>query len=143
MEIAYTNLSRTPADWAKLCVWLDENCPGWMLANYHSNNIDALRAGSTAMVYQANQTVDRKIKTTKEQAVIVKLFHEDAEIVWSGEALSADVCVAACQMAEYNGYWREMPAELLGETTIRMIKSKLTKAIRREELRDTRRRAVA
>ena len=125
MEIAYIKLSHTPADWAKLCVWLDDNCPGWTLANYHSHMIDSLRLGSTGMVYHADMKATYQIKTTKDQAVLVKLFHEDADIVWSGEALSDDARILACEMAEYNGDWREMPAELLSKTTIRMIQSRL------------------
>ena len=133
MKISYVSLERTPADWAKLCVWLDANCPGWTLANYHSNNIEAIRSGSTTMVYRADQTVAHKIKVTVEQGVVIKLFHDDAVNVWTGEEMTVEERVVACELAEYNGYWREMPAELLGATTIAMIKRKVRETLRREQ----------
>lgn len=141
MEISYIMFDRTAADWVKLCKWLDKNAPGWTLANYHSNNIDNVRAGSSAMVYHSSQMVMHKIKVTAEQGVIIKLFHDDAVNVWTGEELTVEERVVACELAEYNGYWREMPAELLGEATINMIKSRV-KSLRRETLR-ARRLAVA
>lgn len=139
LEISYVMFDRTPADWAKLCKWLDRNAPGWMLANYHSNNIENVRAGSNAMVYRPDQTVKHKIKVTAEQGVIIKLFHDDAVDVWTGEEMTVEERVVACELAEYNGYWREMPAELLGAATIAMIKRKVREISRREERANARR----
>lgn len=122
MEIAYTLIRQTSREWIDLCVWLDTNCPGWKLAHYHSKYIKSVRDGSVA---PGIARLTRLIKTTKEQAVKIKLFHDDVETIWSGEALPDEVCIEACELAEYSGYWKEMPVELMSEATIEMAKDRV------------------
>lgn len=139
MEIAYVSLDAAANEWPNVCKWLDHNCPGWTLAHHHSNKIGNFRTGE-GIGYRPTDEVTATLKMTANQAIIMKLFYTDAAIRWSGMAWSTDERVLACEMAEYNGYWREMPAELMGESTYAMIKRRLAE-ISAAEQRQVRRRA--
>lgn len=124
MKIAYVKLRAFVSEWPDLCKWLDYNCRGWTLANRHSADIEKYRTGR-GLGFSSVSNILETVKVTDEQGTIIKLFHPHAEIRWCGEEMSCDERMIACQMSEYNGHWREFPAELLGESTIGIIKNRV------------------
>lgn len=132
MEIAYAVIEAPASDWPEVCGWLDHNCPGWLLANHHSQHIERFRKGGKDLAFRDDDPVAQTVKVSAKEATILKLFFEKVDIRWSGEEMTVEERMVAVELAEYNGYWREMGCELLGETTIRMIKQRVRDRDRRE-----------